>query len=606
MGIGSLRRLGFSLCAVLSVATLALLAAPHAEAATFSSGTLQAGAAASTAGETTKSLAPSVLSEDDIDRYEEIFALQARGRWSAADAVIAKVSDPILMGHVRHQRLMHPTAYRSKYSELKRWMAQYADHPQASDIYRLALRRRPKGATPPVRPISRKWRSPESWPLHPDLAADYKRTGKGRLSKIEGRVRYLARKEQAMRALGEIDRHLKARRITTRQYDRMRSWIAASLYYQGYVGKAKSLATSVAKRNGDSAVLAYWIAGLIAFRENDPASARDNFTAMANNPYQEDALRAAGGFWAARANLATSGANSADAVIDTLEIAAAKPFTFYGQLALSQLGREAAFDWTAPRLTEGGYAALVKTHPAVKRAVALVEIDRRADADEELRRVNGRIEDGADYDLLAVATALNLPATQLEVALAGDADYLQAGLYPLPDYQPANGFKTDRAVLYGLMRQESKFKPDATSRVGARGLMQLMPRTASYIAKDRRLASRKGRDRLYDPAFNLQVGQAYVNYLVEDVSDGDLFDVAAAYNGGPGNLRRWKKDLGIDDPLLFIESIPNPESRDFVEKVLTNIWVYRARLGQETPSRDRVAAGDLPLYEALDGMIGER
>jgi soluble lytic murein transglycosylase-like protein len=87
--------------------------------------------------------------------------------------------------------------------------------------------------------------------------------------------------------------------------------------------------------------------------------------------------------------------------------------------------------------------------------------------------------------------------------------------------------------------------------------------------------------------------------------DGDLFHLAAAYNGGPGNLRRWKRDVEIEDPLLFIESIPNRESRDFVEKVLTNFWVYRARLGQPAPSREKVAAGELPLYEAIDQIAGQ-
>jgi soluble lytic murein transglycosylase-like protein len=80
--------------------------------------------------------------------------------------------------------------------------------------------------------------------------------------------------------------------------------------------------------------------------------------------------------------------------------------------------------------------------------------------------------------------------------------------------------------------------------------------------------------------------------------------MAVAYNGGPGNLRRWKRETKIDDQLLFIESIPNPESRDFVEKVLTNIWVYRARLGQPAPSRELVASGKTPLYETLDDLIG--
>ncbi len=206
---------------------------------------------------------------------------------------------------------------------------------------------------------------------------------------------------------------------------------------------------------------------------------------------------------------------------------------------------------------------------------------------------------------MAVAVGLEMPAAQVDIALAGKAKYLEAGLYPIPDYAPRGGFETDRAVLYALMRQESKFKLDATSRVGARGLMQLMPRTASYVARDRSLQRRSGRDKLYDPGLNLQIGQKYVNQLLDRHTEGNLFKVAIAYNGGPGNLRRWDRKLSVDDPLLFIESIPNPESRDFVEKVLTNVWVYRDRLGQPAPTREKVAAGDLPLYEAIDQLTEE-
>lgn len=539
-----------------------------------------------------------VLSEADEARYREIFALQEEGAWDGADALIAGLADDVLMGYVRYQRYMHPTKYRSTYDELKRWMAYYPDHPQAGDIYSLALKRRPRNAAPPVRPVPRTWRkTAEEFDLHPGLAADYQMTSRPRLAQIEGRVRYLARKDQAISALKEIDAHLARHVITERQHDRMRSWIAASLYYQGYIETAEKLAGEAAARGGDSAPLANWIAGLIAFRGDDMGAAHDHFAAAAANPYQEESLRAANGFWAARAALADG---HYDDVTPNLEIAAAFPYTFYGQLALSQLGRAYSYNWTPPALTEAGFQRLAEREPRIRRAVALAEIGREAEADLELRWASGTLDEADDVDLLAVAAALDLPAAQIDIALGGRSKALEAGLFPIPRYQPEGGFTTDRALLYALMRQESKFKVEATSRVGARGLMQLMPRTASYMAKDRSLARGKGRDRLYDPAYNLALGQTYVNHLISTAGAGDLFAVAIAYNGGPGNLRRWKRDMGVDDPLLFIESIPNAESRDFVEKVLTNVWIYRARLGQPTTSREEVAQGRLPLYEALD------
>ena len=543
---------------------------------------------------------PQAISEKDAQAYRDIFQLQTQGDWARADQKISELSDKVLMGYVLHQRYMHPTKYRSKYNELHKWMAAYADHPNAARIYRLALRRRPQRASPPVRPQPRQWRTKQDWTLHPKLQADSRNKGARRIRQIEGRVRYLCRKEKAISALAEITQHLKSGRITTRQYDRMRSWVAASLYYQGYLGKARDISNSVANRNGDVAALAHWIHGLIDFRSGRYPDALTHFDRMAASPHQDASLRAAAGFWAARAAIASG---NIDKVTHNLEIAAHEPMTFYGQLALAQLGRDPGFDWHPPTITPSDYHKLTERHQAITRIVALSQIGRLADAELEMQWLNGAIEDVDAPALLAISTALRLPSAQIDIASTLDIPGREAGLFPIPDFAPADGFKADRAVLYGLMRQESKFRPDAKSRVGARGLMQLMPRTASFIAKDRSLASRKGRDRLFNPEKNLEIGQAYVNYLITHVGEESLFDVAAAYNGGPGNLRRWKNEVEIDDPLLFIESIPSFENRDFVEKVLTNIWVYRTRLGQPAPSRDLVAAGSLPAYEALDQLI---
>lgn len=549
---------------------------------------------------TDEAVLPQVLSTEDRALYAEIFDLQEDARWREADAKIAALKDPLLIGYVKKQRFLHPTAYRSTFSELKEWMAYYGDHPDADEIFALARKKQPRGATPALAPLPRKWRTEPASPLHPDLERDYSNTSRPLLTQIEGRVRFLAKREQASDALKEIERHLARGAITERQFDRMRSWIAASLYYQGYQARAQEIADAVSERNGDSAVLAYWISGLIHFRNGDMAKAHERFSAMARVPEQDAALRSAAGFWAARTALADG--HFAD-VTPLLEIAADFPFTFYGQLALAQLGRNYDYNWSPPKVTPEGFARLIEKEPAARRAIALIEIGKEAEGDLEFRWINGRIESALATDLLAVEAAFNLPAAQLDLALYHDGRAFESGLFPIPAYEPENGFTADPALIYALMRQESKFKVEATSRVGARGLMQLMPKTASYVAKDRSLQRGSGRDRLYDPAVNLAIGQEYVNHLISTTAGGDLFDMALAYNGGPGNLRRWKREVGVEDPLLFIESIPNPESRDFVERVLTNFWVYRQRLGRNPESRDLVAAGKLPLHQAIDEIV---
>ena len=89
--------------------------------------------------------------------------------------------------------------------------------------------------------------------------------------------------------------------------------------------------------------------------------------------------------------------------------------------------------------------------------------------------------------------------------------------------------------------------------------------------------------------------------LEKDEVSGDLLNLAIAYNAGASRLRRWNATVRhLDDRLLFIESLPAKETRVFVEHVLTNIWAYRARLGQKRPSLAALAAGEAPLYKSLD------
>ena len=117
-------------------------------------------------------------------------------------------------------------------------------------------------------------------------------------------------------------------------------------------------------------------------------------------------------------------------------------------------------------------------------------------------------------------------------------DRHHGALYPIPDWRPAGGFKLDRAVIYAFMRQESRFNTRAKSRSGARGLMQLMPATASFIGRKRYRGGR--RELLYEPGLNIALGQKYIRHLFDqDQIQGDLALAAAGYNGGPGNLAKW-------------------------------------------------------------------
>ena len=99
---------------------------------------------------------PAVLELKDYSLYKRIFELQNKGDWPAADILIKKLSNRLLMGHVKAQKYLHPTKYRSKYIELLQWMREYVDHPQARRIYSLALRRRPPNWKKPTQTIRSK------------------------------------------------------------------------------------------------------------------------------------------------------------------------------------------------------------------------------------------------------------------------------------------------------------------------------------------------------------------------------------------------------------------------------------------------------------------
>ena len=293
-----------------------------------------------------------------------------------------------------------------------------------------------------------------------------------------------------------------------------------------------------------------------------------------------------------------------------LEIAAAEPLTFYGILATRQLGRQLEVDFDPAPLNPDDFISL-RTDAGIERAVAFVQLGRTADAEAELVRAHGRIPEYLDQAFLSLTAALDLPYAQLTTAILSDDPAMRAGLYPMPSYAPEEGYVLDRALVYAFARQESKFDPGATSRVGALGLMQILPQTASYITGDRTLntASRRGQEnKLYDPGYNMQVGQLYIDRLMTRYGAGrNLFMLAVAYNSGPGNLSRWRESIEFqDDPLLFIESIPAPETRGFIEQVFTNLWIYRAQLHQDAPSLDLVAEGSWPVYQSVDAMtLGE-
>ncbi|HYL32221.1 MAG TPA: lytic transglycosylase domain-containing protein [Stellaceae bacterium] len=348
-----------------------------------------------------------------------------------------------------------------------------------------------------------------------------------------------------------------------------------------------------------------WQAGLTAWRDGHLDEARKAFSTLATAPAQSPWTVSAAAFWTARVELRSR--HPAD-VARWLGLAANHPHTFYGLLARRLLGVDTDFNFVAAPFTAFD-AGIMTGVAAGRRAVAELEIGDQNAAAAELRLMAARGSTQAMQAAIALADHANLPALSLQlgaiVARRDGQDYDRA-LYPIPRWMPRGGFTVDRALLFGVMRQESKFAPHVVSNAGARGLMQLMPATARSMATQlgQDVGDRRGeREQLADPATNMMLAQEYVRTLLQnDHIRGNLLFFALAYNGGPGAVERRKTAMANyrADPLLFLETFPVAESRAFTERVMANYWIYRLRLGQPTPDLDALAEGHWPIYTAFD------
>lgn len=548
---------------------------------------------------------PEILPPTDAAFYRQIFELQKEGKWRAADALIGKISDDLLIGHVLYQRYMHPTKYRSRYVELKKWMAVYGDHPGAQRVYRLAMRRKPGNWRMPKRPIGI-----SLGPLLPETADDAstnsslkKRLGTRKQRRharyVIRQIKSLVRRGRPTQALERLQRKSIRRGFHPVHYDRALAIVTRGYYHAKKDKKALRTAKPAIKRSGAEAPMALWWSGLAAFRSGKFVWAAENFERLAEAKLDDNWITSGAAYWAARANLA---ARNPSKVNRMLERAARHPRTFYGLVAARALGEPPVFEWELPRLGKSE-TKLLSQAPAARRALALIQVGETVRAERELKRFTGNLSPSLARILLGLTAKANLPALSYRLGqlleMSGSYRY-DAALFPLPNWLPKGGYRIDRAMIYALIRQESGFKPKAKSKAGARGLMQLMPRTAEFVA-DKHFRG-QGRHALFEPEYNITLGQRYVGHLFKlPAIDNNLFYATVAYNGGPGNLSKWRRNSEYrDDPLLFIESIPSRETRAFVERVLTNFWVYRFRLGQPTPSLNAVAAGSWPRYQALD------
>ena len=528
-----------------------------------------------------------VLSPEDVQRYRAIFREVEDGHFADARADIARLDDNCLMGYVLAEHYLSPHSGRTPFKELNAWLDEYGDLSIAPRIYKLAHRRakrhlddlngipgfvRRGGGYEDVDLPDPPPSSDQARAVLPQLVADIQNDDPADAETILNGL--IADGDVPQADLARI-----AQRVAA-------SYLAEGMDQQAYDIAAKWAGSS-------SAPMLYWRGGLAAYRLGKFDDAAKYFEQLAAVGSVPDWTRSAAAFWAARAHIRAGDPLSA---VTLLQAAAREQPTFYGMLADRVLGKQTETGFSDPVLDADAFLALMQ-NPAAHRAVALWQIGRADDVANEMNRALASIDlrYGAAY--AALARRMNLPNLELRASeTAASRGQMLTGLFPVPAYAPDGGYRVDPSLVLAFVRVESRFIADATSSAGAEGLMQVRPSTA------RDLVHGDPGD-LDDPSNNLALGQRYLEQLLGQLN-GNLIEVAAAYDAGPGSLTRWMgRQTIMADPLLFVESIPSPETRMYVKRLMMYHWLYARRMGHDAPSLDQAAEGAWPLYKPRDSVI---
>ncbi len=369
--------------------------------------------------------------------------------------------------------------------------------------------------------------------------------------------------------------------------------MARKLLRDGDAAGAMALAAAHAAGTSEQVADAEFLAGFIALRRlNDPLLAQRHFAALA--AVSKAAItKGRAHYWLGRA-IAAGGGDAAGEYAQ----AAAWPDTFYGQLAITETNQDPAERIRAlhdPGATRDQVLDFTDRE-VVRAAVMLVAWGEPRRAHAFILRMDELAPDVGDRALTArLATALGMPDMAVFVArrMGRDGLMLPDAGWPMP-FDPPTG-TIDPALALGIMRQESSFDIAALSPAGARGLMQLMPATAQQVA--RQIGEPTSPTALVtDAGHNMRLGTAYLRGVLDQFG-GAIPLAVAAYNAGPTRVNQWLAEIGDPrggqgggqagnpDMVDWIELIPIGETRNYVQRVMENTVIYRAKLNEKTPPR---------------------
>jgi len=541
-----------------------------------------------------------ILSEEDVNNYQQAYYFQEQCKWKSANRFILKIKNKNLLGHIYAQKFLHPNCYKSKYLELYYWLKKYNDHPQAKRIYKLAIRRMPSGYKSPTKP---------SKPM--GIVAEKITTVKKSKYKSSKKLSNAQRKEKiklingiksrvnrgwptgALQLLNQRDVNLLLDQV---EIDQQKELIAKGYFLANKNELAIKYASEALVNSAQYVPYAAWTAGLCSWRLEKYEDAANYFSLFSISLKDDAWHQTSGSFWTAR-SYAKLGRY--DDINFWLKRASNNPNSFYGMLALEILGVEDKIDWNKRSVLNKNNSKLLNL-PAGKRLQSLIQVGFADELEKEIVHLNSILNREIAKESISIAENFDLAYTQLKIVNRLEQfgmDVPTHLYYPTSVWKPRDGFKLEKELLHAFMHQESMFNTKAKSKDGAMGLMQVLPSTAKFITKSKDV-KRNNSNILKNPEINLEVGQEYITYLLDlEVVSRNLIFLAAAYNGGPGNLQKWKKETNyLDDSLFFMESIPSRETRWFIEKILTKYWIYQNKNKKEMRSLKMLANGNDPLY----------
>lgn len=346
--------------------------------------------------------------------------------------------------------------------------------------------------------------------------------------------------------------------------------------------EAMKLLKNHGQTEGASRADALWLSGWIRCEFQDvPSMAYQDFSAM-YDVVRYPVSRSRAAYWAGRAAERMGNAALAGSWYDR---AGAHPTTYYGQLALLRRGGDARLSLPSAPSGGGGERSRIENSDVVQAARLALQNDQQ---DVARRLINLMIEASDNASEIVMLAELGVRNNTPYVSVAASKRALQQGVvivsagYPLQATPSRNALEP--SLTLAITRQESEFNPRAKSPAGALGMMQLLKGTAKETA--RKIGVPYAESRLYEPLYNMELGSAYLQRMINSY-DGSYVLAIAAYNAGPGNVRKWIQKFGtpendLDNAINWIERMPFSETRNYVQRVLENLQVYRTLGGDPT------------------------